>query len=94
MDGGHAALSMRTRAGLVVYEADGTAGLSVAAKNVVLPPAPEPMKDVAPRAAAPEAPVAQVPAKAEPRKMPIGCERLVSVLVKSAERDRLGRCLA
>jgi hypothetical protein len=94
MDGGNAALSMRTRAGTVVYEADGTAGLSVAAKNVVLPPAPEPMKEVAPPAAAPQAPVAQNAIKAEPRKMPIGCERLVSVLVKSAERDRLGRCLA
>jgi hypothetical protein len=32
--------------------------------------------------------------KAEARKMPVGCERLVSVLVKSAERDRIGRCLA
>jgi len=94
IEGEHAAVSMRTRAGELVYHADGAAGLSVAAKNVVLPPAPDRMTSpaVAP-AARPEA-AAPTLIKAEPRKMPVGCERLVSVLVKSAERDRVGRCLA
>ena len=93
IEGEHAAVSMRTRAGDLAYHADGAAGLSVAAKNVVLPRAPDPMTSPAatPAAAAPE-PAA--PALAGPRKMPVGCERLVSVLVKSAERDRIGRCLA
>jgi hypothetical protein len=91
IEGEHAAVSMRTRAGDLVYHA--AAGLSVAAKNVVLPPAPDRMTSpaVAP-VAIPEP--ASPTLKAEARKMPVGCERLVSVLVKSAERDRIGRCLA
>ncbi|HEV7872978.1 MAG TPA: hypothetical protein VGO82_02460 [Enterovirga sp.] len=93
IEGEHAAVSMRTRAGDLVYHADGATRLSVAAKNVVLPPAPDRMTSpaVAP-VAIPEP--ASPTLKAEARKMPVGCERLVSVLVKSAERDRIGRCLA
>jgi len=93
IEGEHAAVSMRTRAGDLVYHADGATRLSVAAKNVVLPPAPDRMTSpaVAP-VAIPEP--ASPTVKAEARKMPVGCERLVSVLVKSAERDRIGRCLA
>lgn len=94
IEGEHAAVSMRTRAGDLVYHADGAAGLSVAAKNVVLPPAPDQMTAVAPVASARPEPAPPTLIKAEPRKMPVGCERLVSVLVKSAERDRIGRCLA
>lgn len=96
IDGEHAAISMRNRAGDVVYHADNAAGLSVAAKNVVLPPTPDRMKAPTETPVATQAPALQgpAPAKAGPRKLPIGCERLVSVLVKSAERDRVGRCLA
>jgi hypothetical protein len=97
IEGQHASVSMRTRAGLLVYQADSAAGLSVAAKNIVLPPTPDQM---ASPAAAPtvvtQNPAAAVsaPAKSDLRKPPIGCERLVSVLVKSAERNRVGLCLA
>jgi hypothetical protein len=96
IDGEHAPISMRNRAGDIVYHADPAAGLSVAAKNVVLPPTPDRMKSRtdAPAATRAPAPQGSTQVRAEPRKLPIGCERLVSVLVKSAERDRVGRCLA
>jgi hypothetical protein len=90
-DPGRSVVQMRTRAGDVAYSADGQVGITLAAKNVVFPPIPERMV-MQPRRVAVEA---TQPASTRARNiLPVGCERLVSVLVKSSERDRIGRCLS
>lgn len=94
LDGGagESSILMRTRSGTVAYHADGAAAVTVAAKNVVLPPLPERMASPV-RAAAATASVATPPSLVRGR-LPVGCERLVSVLVNSGERDRIGRCIS
>jgi hypothetical protein len=88
-DAEKASVLMRSRVGALVYHSDAAARVTMAAKNVVLPPLPERM------AAKPASPVASAAAAPTVRgKLPVGCERIVSVLVKSAERDRIGRCIS
>ena len=82
---------MRTRSGQIAYQASETAALTSAAKNVVLPRMPERM------ATTPTAPAtrsAAAPASLGRGALPVGCERMVSVLVRSPDRDRIGRCIS
>jgi hypothetical protein len=89
---GQASILMLTRDGAIAYHAQDKAGVTLAAKNVALPPLPDRMaaKQAPSGTAASAAPVAPAPRL----RLPVGCERLVSVLVTSGERDRIGRCIS
>jgi hypothetical protein len=90
-EAGRAVVSMRTRTGQVAYKADAAEAVTAIAKNVAVPPVPE--RKVGAAMSGRSATGLAAPATAR-SLVPVGCERMISVLVKSAERDRIGRCLS
>jgi hypothetical protein len=93
-DPGRASIFMRTRVGIVAYKADEVAGVTAATKNVSIPALPARMAAKPAAASTVMAAPAVASQPAARAALPVGCERLVSVLVKSSERDRVGRCLS
>jgi hypothetical protein len=78
------ALTMRDGTGRIVYEASHIDRTTSVSKNIVLPPLPS---------AVPPSPVVVRPRPPAGQAVPVGCDRLVSALVKSALSSVAGRCV-
>jgi hypothetical protein len=77
-------LTMRDRHGAVVYEAIEEARSTRVTKNAEVPSLPS----IVARPASVER-----PREIGRSKVPVGCDRLVSALVRSASADQVGRCV-
>jgi hypothetical protein len=92
-------VTMRVRDGSVGFYTDPVAGVTSATKNVSIPPfADAPTMPLGrPKFIASESyqpPKVEQESKDSAAGLPTGCERVVSVLVRSTERDRVGRCIS
>lgn len=82
---GQLSVKMKDARGHVLYSSDPLSGVTVAARNADYAELPVP-------AAAPVA-VPAIAATTRAGKIPVGCERAVSVLTQSTAARTLGRCI-
>ena len=82
-------VTLRDRHGAVVYVSDRLNEVTRVAKNTEIAAVPVPSEPVT--QAVPVASSSQPAPRV--RRVPVGCDRLVSVLVKSAAADIPGRCM-
>lgn len=82
------AVTLRDRHGAVVYASDRAREVTRVAKNTEIAGIPVPGEPVA-QAMPVVSPTPRTPAV---RRVPVGCDRLVSALVRSAAADIPGRC--
>lgn len=82
-------VTLRDRHGVVIYVSDRLNEVTRVAKNAEIAGIPGPSEPVA------QAVPVSSPSQPAPRvrRVPVGCDRLVSVLVKSAAADIPGRCM-
>lgn len=81
-------VTLRDRHGSVVYMSDRARAMTRVAKNVEIAGIPVPSEPVS-QATPIASPTPRTPTV---RRMPVGCDRLVSALVRSAAADIPGRC--
>lgn len=82
---------MRDAAGQIVYRSDAATSVTRASRGVQFTSVPVPTDEAQP---APSQPAATRPTHETRTRVPVGCDRLVSSLVKSAAASsRIGRCI-
>lgn len=88
------AVTLRDRHGAVVYASDRRRQVTRVAKDTHIAAIPVPGGSAAPGEPAADAMPAAAPSRPAPavRRVPVGCDRLVSALVRSAAADIPGRC--
>ncbi len=85
-------VTLRDRHGAVVYASDRLREVTRIAKNTEIAGIPVPVE---PAAQATDASMPTAPVRTAPlvRRVPVGCDRLVSVLVRSVAAEIPGRCM-